>query len=101
MSRPADRHDHRRQRAGKTTLLKTITGLLRAQSGEVLFRGEDIQRIPPEQVVFRDVSRARRPPGLRCHAVKENLLLAPTCSTSAEARRSKERPRAVYGLFPC
>src|SRR5512140_3148081 len=62
--------------AGKTTLLKTITGLLRAQSGDVLFQDEDIQRVPPEQVVLRGCSLV--PEGRQVFAampVRENLLL--------------------------
>jgi len=88
--------------AGKSTLLRTITGLLRASSGEVLFRGEDIQRIPPEQVVFRGCSLV--PEGRQVFAampVKENLLLG----AYVQHKRGKHDEVAhdlerVYGLFP-
>jgi branched-chain amino acid transport system ATP-binding protein len=88
--------------AGKSTLLRTITGLLRAASGEVLFRGEDIRRIPPEQVVFRGCSLV--PEGRQVFAampVKENLLLG----AYVQYKRGKHDEVAhdldrVFGLFP-
>jgi branched-chain amino acid transport system ATP-binding protein len=88
--------------AGKTTLLKTVTGLLRAQSGKVLFRDEDIQRVPPEQVVSRGCSLV--PEGRQVFAampVRENLLLGGYVQFKRgrhdEVRSDLER---VYGLFP-
>jgi branched-chain amino acid transport system ATP-binding protein len=88
--------------AGKTTLLKTVTGLLRAQSGEVLFRDEDIQRVPPEQVVSRGCSLV--PEGRQVFAampVRENLLLGGYVQFKRgrhdEVKSDLER---VYGLFP-
>jgi branched-chain amino acid transport system ATP-binding protein len=88
--------------AGKSTLLRTVTGLLRASSGEVLFRDEDIQRIPPEQVVFRGCSLV--PEGRQVFAampVKENLLLG----AYVQHRRGRHDEVAldlerVFGLFP-
>ncbi|MEK6742087.1 MAG: ABC transporter ATP-binding protein [Nitrospirota bacterium] len=88
--------------AGKSTLLRTITGLLRASSGEVLFKGEDIQRIPPEQVVFRGCSLV--PEGRQVFAampVRENLLLG----AYVQHKRGKRDEVAhdldrVFGLFP-
>ena len=88
--------------AGKSTLLRTITGLLRAGSGEILFRGEDIQRIQPEQVVFRGCSLV--PEGRQVFAampVKENLLLGAYVQYKRgkheEVARDLER---VFDLFP-
>ena len=88
--------------AGKTTLLKTITGLLRANAGKVLFRDEDIRRIPPEQVVFRGCSLV--PEGRQVFAtmpVRENLLLG----AYVQYRRGnhdevKQDLEHVYTLFP-
>ena len=88
--------------AGKTTLLKTITGLLRANAGKVLFRDEDIRRIPPEQVVFRGCSLV--PEGRQVFAtmpVRENLLLGAYVQyrrgNHDEVKRDLEH---VYSLFP-
>ena len=88
--------------AGKSTLLRTITGLLQAGSGQILFQGEDIQRVPPEQVVFRGCSLV--PEGRQVFAampVKENLLLGAYVQYKRgrhdEVASDLER---VFALFP-
>jgi ABC-type branched-subunit amino acid transport system ATPase component len=43
--------------AGKTTLINQLTGVLRPSSGSVLLDGEDITRIPPNERVYRGLSR--------------------------------------------
>jgi branched-chain amino acid transport system ATP-binding protein len=39
--------------AGKTTLLNTLSGFNRPKQGEILFRGGEIQRLPPNEIVAR------------------------------------------------
>ncbi len=88
--------------AGKTTLLKTVTGLLRAQTGEIVFHGQDICRVPTEEIVYRGCSLV--PEGRQVFAampVKENLLLG----AYVQFRRGKKQEVEldldyVYGLFP-
>ena len=54
--------------AGKTTLLLTIAGLLRAQTGEILFDEQDIGRHAPEAIALLGLrARARGAPTLRPH----------------------------------
>ena len=43
--------------AGKTTLFNIISGLERADSGEVLFRGADITKAAPEKIAAKGISR--------------------------------------------
>ena len=43
--------------AGKTTFFNMLTGQLRADSGEVLFKGERLSGLPPHAVWRRGVSR--------------------------------------------
>ncbi len=43
--------------AGKTTLINQLTGVLRPSSGSVWLDGEDITRIPPNERVWRGLSR--------------------------------------------
>jgi branched-chain amino acid transport system ATP-binding protein len=88
--------------AGKTTLLRTITGLLRARDGEVLFRDEDIGRMPTERIVLRGCSLV--PEGRQVFAtmpVRENLLLG---AYVQYRRGNHDRVRQdldhVYSLFP-
>ena len=60
--------------AGKSTILKTISGLLAPRSGEILLAGEAIHRLPPERIVDRGIVQV--PEGRRLFSlmtVKENL----------------------------
>ena len=41
--------------AGKSTILKCISGLINTKSGEMYFNNEPIQNIPPEQVVDKGI----------------------------------------------
>jgi branched-chain amino acid transport system ATP-binding protein len=44
--------------AGKTTMFNLATGMIRPDGGRVLFRGEDITRLPIHQIVRRGISRS-------------------------------------------
>ena len=85
--------------AGKTTMLRTISGLLRARTGEILLAGRRIDRLPSHDVVADGVVQVPEGrkifPGL---SVKENLELG---SYSSRARPHREESlRRVYELFP-
>jgi branched-chain amino acid transport system ATP-binding protein len=88
--------------AGKTTLLKTITSLIRAQSGEILFRGQNIAGTPIDQIVSRGCSLV--PEGRQVFAsmpVIENLLLGASVRYRKESRESIHQDlEHVYTLFP-
>jgi branched-chain amino acid transport system ATP-binding protein len=60
--------------AGKSTTLRTISGLARSSGGEIRFAGERIDRLPPEKIVARGIAHVpegrRVFPGL---TVEENL----------------------------
>ncbi len=62
--------------AGKTTALKTISGLLKPRGGEILFNGRNIAGLPPHQIVKRGLSQV--PEGRMIFAnltVLENLKM--------------------------
>jgi len=62
--------------AGKSTILKTISGLKHPSSGEILFRGKAIDRLHPDNIVREGVSHV--PEGRRLFpamTVRENLLM--------------------------
>lgn len=65
--------------AGKTTLINVITGLERVDKGKILFYGERIDQLPPEQVYQRGISRTFQSgmivPGL---TVLENITIGLT-----------------------
>jgi len=62
--------------AGKTTVLQTVSGLLRSKTGNIKFLGEEIQHIPAHKLV--PMGLAQVPEGRRVFAqmsVEENLEL--------------------------
>lgn len=87
--------------AGKSTTLKSISGLVPATSGEILFEGKSIDRISPERIVglgIAQVPEGRRIfPGL---TVKENIMIG----TSARGRLSRGQMESeveeMYDIFP-
>jgi branched-chain amino acid transport system ATP-binding protein len=85
--------------AGKTTVLKTISGLIRPAAGEVLFRGRSIAASSPEEIVKAGISHV--PEGRKIFQrldVMENLELgAYTRPDKAAIRRDLEE---VFTMFP-
>src|SRR3990170_1335758 len=85
--------------AGKTTLVKTIIGLLPARSGTIRFKGENIEKLPPYEIVRKGITLI--PEGRDIFpkmTVEENLLLgAYTVNDKRAVHTSKEK---VYQLFP-
>jgi branched-chain amino acid transport system ATP-binding protein len=85
--------------AGKTTMLRTISGLLRPRGGEIRFEGERLDRLPTHEVVERGVVQV--PEGRKIFpslTVLENLELG---SYSKRARgRRRESLERVFALFP-
>src|ERR1700675_629664 len=73
--------------AGKSTTLRTISGLIRPRSGTMRFLGQPIDRLSPEAVVKLGVAhvpeRRRVFPGL---TVRENILLGGSNRTQASRR---------------
>ena len=85
--------------AGKTTMLRTISGLLRPRRGEVRFEGERIDRLPCHRVVERGLVHV--PEGRKVFpslSVRENLELG-SYTPAAKARRADSLER-VFTLFP-
>ncbi|WP_348626406.1 ABC transporter ATP-binding protein [Salinicola sp. CPA57] len=85
--------------AGKSTTLKTISGLVRAQRGDVLLEGESIATLAAHEIARRGVVHV--PEGrriLRGLTVKENLELGAFTVKDNALRR--QRLDEVYGLFP-
>jgi branched-chain amino acid transport system ATP-binding protein len=85
--------------AGKTTMLRTISGLLRPRRGEVRFEGERIDRLPCHRVVERGVVHV--PEGRKIFpslTVRENLELG-SYTRAAKARRADSLER-IFDMFP-
>lgn len=63
--------------AGKSTLCDTIIGRVRPTTGEVVFKGEVISRLPEQAIVARGICRKFQAPGvLPMLTVRENMALA-------------------------
>ena len=83
--------------AGKSSTLRSIAGIVKAKSGEVLFEGENILGLSPDQIVKRGVTLV--PEGRR---VFPNLTVAENLHVGAYLRKDDIKPdlEYVYALFP-
>ena len=85
--------------AGKTTILKTVSGVMETQKGTVTFAGREIQGMDPDRVMRLGLSHV--PEGREVFpflSVRENLAMgAYTRADAAEVARDLD---AVYGYFP-
>ncbi len=84
--------------AGKSTLLRTVFGMVRAQSGRIVFAGEDIARRPSVEILRRGLSYV---PQGRCNfpamTVEENLEMGAYTRSDAGVRGDIE---AMLARFP-
>jgi branched-chain amino acid transport system ATP-binding protein len=85
--------------AGKSTTLRSISGLTPPREGSVRFDGREIGETPPQEIVERGISLS--PEGRHCFSrmtVRENLDLgAYLRGDASEVERDLER---VFDLFP-
>lgn len=85
--------------AGKSTTLRTISGLVEAREGKILFRGQEIQNRPAHRIVESGIAIV--PEGRRIFVnltVEENLLMGAFArKDGGEVRRNLEW---IYQLFP-
>jgi branched-chain amino acid transport system ATP-binding protein len=86
--------------AGKSTTLKTISGLLRPASGEIFFRGEPIHQKTPREIVALGIvqvpERRRLFPRM---SVIENLEVGAYLRSDSEAILQKDMER-IFQHFP-
>ena len=86
--------------AGKSTTLRTISGLMKPQSGAVRFLGQSIAGLSPEAIVrlgVAHVPEGRRVfPGL---TVRENIILGGSKRTMTRAELEADTER-MFGIFP-
>lgn len=85
--------------AGKTTTLHTITGLLKAKSGSVMFEGKELLKTPPHKIV--EMGMAHVPEGRR---IFQQLTVYKNLTLGAFTRKDKgaidETLKMVYSKFP-
>ena len=85
--------------AGKTTILHTLSGLIKADAGLIKYKGEEITKVPGHKIV--SMGMAQVPEGRRVFAemtVLQNLKMgAYTRDNSAEFQETLEK---IYTRFP-
>ena len=87
--------------AGKTTTLNTLTGVLKAQSGKIEFKGEDITGTPTHKITEKGMIHV--PEGRHIFpalTVYENLRVAAYLYEKKNKALFEERCEKVYDLFP-
>jgi branched-chain amino acid transport system ATP-binding protein len=85
--------------AGKTTVLKTISGIIDPSKGQIRFEGEEIQSRDPAWIVRRGISHV--PEGREVFpllSVEENLRMG--AYTRSDDKGIAEDIERVYGYFP-
>jgi branched-chain amino acid transport system ATP-binding protein len=84
--------------AGKTSLLKTISGLIRPVGGSISFEGEHLERAAPTEIVRRGLIHV--PEGRKLFpemTVMENLLLG---AYSTPVKQRAQALEQVFAVFP-
>ncbi len=85
--------------AGKSTMLRTISGLLTPKQGTIRFEGQEIQGQPPHRIAQSGLVHVPEGRGIFANlTVEENLQLG-AYSRSDHAEIRKDRDRALE-LFP-
>lgn len=85
--------------AGKSTILKALSSLLRLDAGSISFKNQPLEQIPPHRVV--EMGIAHVPEGRRLFArltVMQNLTLGAYTEKSTEYRESTLKN--IFQLFP-
>ena len=83
--------------AGKSTILRSIAGIVKPQQGEILFNGENILGLPADKIVAKGITLV--PEGRRVFA---NLSVLENLKIGAYLRKDNldESINYVYKLFP-
>jgi branched-chain amino acid transport system ATP-binding protein len=85
--------------SGKSTTLKTISGLLSPANGSIMFQDQQLNLIPANKIIEHGVAHV--PEGRRLFpemTVRENLIMG-SLAPQAKAKRN-ETMEWVFGLFP-
>ena len=84
--------------AGKSTMLQTVSGLLRSRTGSIEFNGENISHVPAHKLVYKGLAQV--PEGRRIFlqmSVEENLEMGAFTQKNAGIDADIE---SVYEQFP-
>ena len=87
--------------AGKSTILKTISGIIDPQKGSILYRNEPIQKKDPAWIVRQGIAHV--PEGREIFpllSVRENLIMGAYTRPMGEKAEVEREIEQVYGYFP-
>jgi len=85
--------------AGKTSLLRAMTGMVRAKSGRVVWKGTELTRLASEEIVRRGVAHVPEGRGvIQDLTVEDNLRLGGLWRSDREDRR--KALEEMYEFFP-
>ncbi len=85
--------------AGKSTILKTISAILRPRKGKIVFENQPINKIPPYRLIEAGIAHVPEARRLFVEmTVEENLDMG---SLKGQARSEREQTKElVYDIFP-
>ncbi len=84
-----------RNGVGKTTTLRTITGIVRARKGKLTFAGKDMMQVPLHKTAHRGIGFVPEERGIfSTLTVSENLMLPPIVASGGMTVDE------IYELFP-
>lgn len=87
--------------AGKSTTLRAISGLAKPVSGDILFEGQSIVGLKPEEIVCRGIAHVpegrRVFPGL---SVRENIMLGASNRRGLKTSQIRREADEMFDLFP-
>ncbi|ARO33356.1 MULTISPECIES: ABC transporter ATP-binding protein [Rhizobium] len=84
-----------RNGVGKTTTLRTITGIVRTRKGRISFAGSDMMHVPLHKTAHRGIGFVPEERGIfSTLTVSENLLLPPVVASGGMTLEE------IYELFP-
>lgn len=85
--------------SGKTTILRTISGLINPDKGKVIYKGEEIQGLEPEEIVLKGIAQV--PEGREVFhdlSVYKNILMG--AFTRKDKKKIDDDIERIYEYFP-
>jgi len=87
--------------SGKSTILKTISGLKKPTSGEIWFQGTRIDRKAPQDIILKGIAHVSERKGLFPYmSVFENLLMGAYSRKKATKQEIEKDLEEIYQRFP-
>lgn len=87
--------------AGKSTTLRSISGLVSVTRGDILFDGQTVLNIPSEKTVSRGIAHVpegrRIFPGL---TVKENIMIGSSSRKNISRAQLESEVQEMFEIFP-